>query len=520
MLYRYLGNTGKKISGLGIGTNRFAFSDVQNEDGYERAANVIVEAVHNGINYIDCGHTYSFNKAETIVGIALEKIEKEVLNCYTSTKVMYSEDKNETAVQKRIESSLKVMGINNATFGFAWRVDSYDEFLKMIEPGGLYTGLKNAQKNHLIEHICFSSHASPEDTIKIINTGMFEACMISCNILNIDGFNEVLKTANIKKTGVFTMNSLGGGVLTSKGLNIKQYLQIKENESQAKLSLQYLYAHEEITCCLSSMENIAELNENIGAFEPYDYNTILDRFKKPIKAVSGFCTKCRYCGDCPAGIPVCDMMYAYSSKLFTTMMEGYGNNSQWKSTEYFSPEQKEKQITMKLFNPRFYDYIAIPVTANNPCLKCGKCEKKCTQKLPIISRIDEIFDRSKKAHYSQQQRKERLENRLNMVQYKKVCFFPAGKYTEFIIDDYLKFFGAFPFSLYICDKNIRNSGNKDRHGIQIITVAELEKSPVDYILITNYNYGNEIYQQLMNNKNISTNTVIEKLHELEDIPWY
>jgi len=504
MLYRRFGKTGKTLSGLGWGTNRFAPADLQSQEGLERIAELIAEGVRQGINYIDCGHTYAMGKAEKIVSMALEKIARDGNRCYTSVKVMYQEDPTAEQARRRIENSMNAMRIRRAAFGFAWRVSSYEEFLKIIQPGGLYEGLAKARAEGLIEHICFSSHASAEDTIKIIESEYFEGCMLSCNILNVHTYGRVFDAIRKHDIGAFSMNSLGGGVIPRIRELAAGFPDGVQPERVAGMALKELYSHEELTSCLSAMQNTEELRENLTAFR----EKAVPCFTRP-GTFPQFCTKCRYCKDCPKNLPVSDIMYAYNNLVFSDLTTGYGK---------YDPKSVEQ-----LFNPRFCDYNAIPESEVNPCIRCGRCEKRCTQGLPIMESIQRFYDAAARGNYTRQQRKQRLIEKIQRNGYKSVCFYPAGNYTRYVVEEYWKLFGTFPDELYVCDSSERLWGQElvtDCGRVQIVSPEELRRRKPELVLVTNFFYGEEIYRQLSEDSLFPKKTRLEKLHEAGDIPWY
>ena len=61
MEYREFGNTGIKVSALGIGANRFK---VNTEAEIAQSVELVSKAIQRGINYIDSSYTYSKGKAE------------------------------------------------------------------------------------------------------------------------------------------------------------------------------------------------------------------------------------------------------------------------------------------------------------------------------------------------------------------------------------------------------------------------------------------------------------------------
>jgi len=516
MQYREMGKTGKLLSGLGFGTNRFNPSDLKNDEGLSKCADILVNGIRKGINYIDCGYTYSMGKAEEIVKRAIKKIKHENLNCYTSTKVMLADIKTGYDVRKNIEKSLSAMDLDTVTFGFVWQVKTKDELKLILKNGGLLDGLNKAKDEKIIEHIVISSHMSSDDTADIIKTGIFDACMISCNILNVHTFETVFTAAKETNTGIFTMNSLGGGVIVGENtLNMRSFLGISEMQSLAEVCLRHLYSYPQITTCLSTMQNMKELEENINAFTDDKISEVYIYKNKKDMDYKGYCTKCRYCESCPEKLPVSDLMYAYSNHQFTDFMSGYGmsvTNMNVKDTEFLKAKQ--------LFNSRFFDYNGIPESSENPCVKCSRCEKRCTQDLPIIERINEIYRLADKYNFNYTARKERLNKLLNVNNYKKVCFFPEGQYTSYVMNDYLKFFGHFPFTSILSD-NACLLRSVNESGYNVVPVSELPNEDIDIILVTSYTYGNDIYNQLISDSSlIKAGINIVKLHHEDDVQWY
>ena len=64
MKYREFGNTGIKVSALGLGTNRFK---VNTDAEIENSVEIVSQAIQRGINYIDSSYTYSKGMAEEII---------------------------------------------------------------------------------------------------------------------------------------------------------------------------------------------------------------------------------------------------------------------------------------------------------------------------------------------------------------------------------------------------------------------------------------------------------------------
>lgn len=63
MHYRRLGNSGLKVSALGLGTNAFG-----KRADYEASKQIIHSAIDNGINFIDTANIYAATESEKSLG--------------------------------------------------------------------------------------------------------------------------------------------------------------------------------------------------------------------------------------------------------------------------------------------------------------------------------------------------------------------------------------------------------------------------------------------------------------------
>ena len=511
MIYREFGNTGIMLSAIGFGANRLNALDLQDEDGLERIASLMAVAINEcGINYIDCGHTYAMGMAEKIIGRAIPKFKAE---CHLCVKVMYYEDPKEATAYQRILESLRVYGVTEVSFGFLWKVTSYDEFIRSSRENGTLAALVKAKENGLIKHICVSLHTSPEESIRILDSGYFEGCIVSCNAMNMESFLGLFEYARSKNIGIITMNSLGGGMLAGSIPGIdNRLLQMDRKYSSVQNALRALFSNEAVTCMLSSMQDEVQLRENCEPFasdQIFNFHQTQNFHLGKVK----YCTRCRYCmKGCPAHIQISDLMYAYSCRSLTAMMGGYGGFVK----ENGSNEDASIRLASEVFNSRFFDYGAIPKTIDNPCIKCGKCNRICTQSLDVMGTVHKIYSMSARFHFSHEQRKERLKKIIYQKDYKNIGFFPAGKYTNYVIEAIVNYFGKPEFQIRLYDNDDRKWG-KRFNGYLCYGMDDIGLS--DLVLITSYNYGDVIYEQLK--RIVSEDIEIIQLHDKDrDVAWF
>ena len=86
MVYKELGNTGKKVSVLGFGGLRLPSKITQNKEivDDEKAFPLLTEAVKMGINYFDTGWGYVNEDSQRAIGHALKPYRD---NIYLSNKL-------------------------------------------------------------------------------------------------------------------------------------------------------------------------------------------------------------------------------------------------------------------------------------------------------------------------------------------------------------------------------------------------------------------------------------------------
>lgn len=502
MLYETFGKTGILVSKLGIGMNRFSPRDLNEEKGLHKAAEIVVKAIEEGVNYFDSSFTYSKGKAEEILRLAFQNTKKE---CHVTVKAAITMDKTADEVLRRIDNSLKAMKIPKATFFNAWTITSYQEYCEIMKKGGYYEGAQRAKELGMIEHICFATHASPKETIKIIQEGAFDGVTINYSVLNERLNQPILEAAEKAKIGVVTMSALGTGIIP-KNPDYFDFIKMNAQESVTQAALYFVCAHPQVTLALSGVSSMEQLEKNIQSFCFKDAfkSTRVETIQKRFQQKKEYCTGCKQCEDCPSQIPVSTFMQSNNASLFANEEPAYGrtNFALLKNIQIF---KKMKQ-----------DYGYIPENEINPCIHCGRCEKNCPQNLPIQKTVAEIYSRAAASGFSIRQWKERLRKLIIEPGYTSFGFYPAGGYTSYVFSLLKDFFPQLPETIYMFDSNETMWG-KENNGISILSPDEIEIVKPECILISNYIYAEEIYKSLQNLEKQGIKIV--KLHEENEVPW-
>lgn len=358
MQYKEYGKTGKKVSVIGFGGMRFRKEDY--EKSFEISAEVVRKASSLGINYFDTAPFYCDDKSEEIMGTAFKNMPNPF---YVSTKSGIGSEPTADAVRKRIDKSLKRLGLEKITFLNMWCILNLEQYRKVIAPGGPYEGALRAKEEGLIEHIVFSTHANGEEIETMVKEGYFEGVTVGYNPTNFAFRQRGIQAAYANGLGVVTMNPLGGGIIPQ---NPEYYEFLKENKEDTlvQAALKFNAAHKEITVVLPGMGTIQEVEENVKAGE--DFGEMTEEKRKSLsqklhESLDSLCTGCAYCKGCPKDIEIPKYMDAYNMYLL---------------------RKQDKEIAGRLKG-----HWGMDLKKAEECIACGKCERLCTQHLPIVERL-------------------------------------------------------------------------------------------------------------------------------------
>ena len=493
----------RNIYPLGLGTNRFPALNINDEAGLACSVQLVLHALDSGVNYIDVAPGYSRGTAYQVLRHAFNQTSKPY---HVTLKSRLDTDKTADAVRRQAEFSLKAMGINKASYAVSWSIFNYNEFEHIIKKGGPYEGMQKLKDEGIVNYICFSTHAPVPDIIRILKSGAYEGMTISYSILNSIHMQEVLDTAIQYNIGIVSMNPLGGGVIPQN----REYFNFVCGEGEkntVQANLRYISAHSAVKVVVAGPSSIEEFNENLSAFTEKNLETSFKRIRRvnlSLKNICNFCTGCNYCvTDCPQSIPISSYMQSLNALLFKPVIA-------------YNRIEPELLKNIQLFKKLFMDFNIIPETLNNPCIKCGLCESRCTQKLDIINSLDDMFERIKKCNFSQESHKNILDKLLNNQGYKKVGIYPSGGYFAWVKEKYRLFFGEpeFEWILFNTDPAVWGT-MQNKHSIY--SPQRINELQPNVILICNYIYSDEIYNSIINYEKDGIR--ILKLHDTNSVPW-
>ncbi len=355
MRYRSWGPRGVQVSALSFGCGRLP------EDDAESTA-LIQAAVAAGCNYFETASFYCGGQCQQKTGLGVKGLTDKAM---VSAKIGVEPTTTADSYRKEFERQLTVLGLDRVPWLMVGWL-SVENLPHLTKKGGALEAIEQARSEGLIDHLGFTGHDTPENFIEILKTGLFESMTVSYHILNRT-YEPAIAAARLLGIGVVAMNPVGGGLLGAPSAELQRLLP-HASATTAALALRFVLANPGITTACSGMATLAQLQENVatidGVPEAADADhtamtAVLDQFKS---LGDRFCTGCRYCMDCPHGVDIPGNFNLYN--LATV----YGLRDHARAS-YHNME---------------------PAKRASACTRCGECETKCPNQLPIIAQLDTV----------------------------------------------------------------------------------------------------------------------------------
>lgn len=367
MYYKQYGNTDMKVSAIGMGCMRYNEEDVK-AGRLEKCAEVALYALEKGINYFDTAPFYCDDKSEIITGMALSQVPRS--SYYVSSKANFNTTGpviSEDAFRRRLETTLTRLKVDYLDFYHLWCMLSLEMMDEQCE--ALYGFFEKAKSEGLIRNIVFSSHMQGADLEKVIERDLFQGMLIGYNALNYRFRQSGIEAAYQKGMGVVVMNPLGGGLIPNHP-EVFRYLADGTDLTVAQAGLRFVASQKEITITLSgctTKQHVDDACRAVENLEEHPAKEVCAALDGKGVSLNNLCTGCGYCKKCPKGIDIPKFMDTYNQKLLGGSIKDH-LSGYWQMTADQAAE----------------------------CIRCGKCEKLCTQHLPIIERLAEVVAESKR----------------------------------------------------------------------------------------------------------------------------
>jgi predicted aldo/keto reductase-like oxidoreductase len=284
VVYRTLGKTGLKVTGVGFGI------------GFVPDPELVTRALDMGINYYDTSRVYG--DSEKIFGGIIKGRQRDRIIIATK-----SPSRKKDAILKDLDTSLKELGTDYVDI---WHLHARDNPAQI--PDEAIEGLEEGKKSGNARFVGFSCHDPNNMADFVIKSGKFDVIQTTYSFA-IGGIyrDQAIKKLHEAGIGIIAMKV----VVALTGLNLKSLENPIPTKGEGPLAgIKWVLQNPAIGTTVPHMKTLAELEMNFRAMtEPYTPKDekLLYVLNEQIRP--DYCRMCYQCrGQCPKGLPVTDML--------------------------------------------------------------------------------------------------------------------------------------------------------------------------------------------------------------------
>ena len=364
---RKMEKLGIETSLLGFGCMRFPVA-AEGKINEPEAEKMLDKAISAGVNYIDTAYPYHGGESERFVGKVLKKYDRSSL--YLATKLPVWMVNSSEDVDRLFQEQLEKLQTDYIDFYLlhALGKNRFEDMVKL----GVVERLEELKQQGKIRYLGFSFHDSYEAFEHIINYREWDFCQIQLNYMDAEEQAGLrgYKLAEEKGVPLVIMEPVKGGSLAAFAEDItSRFRSLQPDATVASFALRWVGSLSGVKVILSGMTTMEQVEDNLKTFG--DFKPLSEKESQEIKdivaliksRVQNGCTGCRYCMPCPAGVDIPGNFRAWNTYH---MYQNY-NVVRW-NWEKELGESKQARC----------------------CVKCGKCEAACPQKLSIRQDLERV----------------------------------------------------------------------------------------------------------------------------------
>ena len=360
-----------RTSLLGYGCMRFPTTPDGKIDE-ERAAALLNTAYRAGVNYFDTAYPYHGGQSEPFLGRVIAQWPRE--SFYLATKMPLWQCDSLEQAQTVFAQQLQRLGVDYFDFYLLHSLHAarYDKAKAL----GIVDWLWEQKQAGRIRNFGFSCHDNAAGLEHILRDQPWDFFQLQYNYLDTDDRAEEISGDRgyrlTEELGIplLIMEPIKGGTLAALPPEAAAPLRaLRPTASDASWALRWVGSHKNVHLILSGMSAEDQLADNLSTFAAFEPLSTAE--EQAVEAAAAWlhsrikigCTGCRYCMPCPMGVDIPD------------------NFSIWNKLGMFG----QKDAIKTQWAERFPDSEKAL-----HCVRCGKCEAVCPQKLPIRDSLAQL----------------------------------------------------------------------------------------------------------------------------------
>ena len=372
MQYRPFGTTGFLVSALGFGAMRLPLRGSSAAEIDEpQAVRMIRTAIDAGVNYVDTAHGYHDGRSEVVVGQALSDGYRHRVKL--ATKLPSWRVKTADDFDTFLGEQLSRLRTKHIDFYLLHNLNAthWPQLLGL----GILKRAERAIRDGRIGALGFSFHDKLPLFKTIVDAHPWSLCQIQYNFMDIayQAGREGLEYAAARGVPVVVMEPVRGGQLAQEPppAVAEVWARSASRTTSADRALQWLWDQPAVTTVLSGMSSLEQVEQNLSSAARSRPNSLAETERvlylhakaayegqKPIP-----CTLCKYCLPCPNGVDVPRNFEIYNDTII------------------YGPTVKTQRTYRHLFPAEKHA---------DKCQRCGECEPKCPQNIPIMEWLPKV----------------------------------------------------------------------------------------------------------------------------------
>ena len=331
--------------------------------------------MERGFTYFDTAAPYHRGQSEVAFREAVAK--RYPRSSYTITdKLSLFMLRREEEFQPFFDTQLERLGVDYVDY--YWLHGLGGPTYRQAQEQHAFAFVQKLKDEGKVKHIGLSFHDKAELLDEIL-TAHPEMEYVQLQLNYLDWEDETVQSracyevAVKHRKPVIVMEPVKGGSLVNIPVEAEKLFKDYAPEiSTASWAIRFAASHPNVMMVLSGMSSMEQMEDNTGFMERFQTMTeeeldLVGRAAGIIRSSIAIpCTACRYCVDgCPQHIAIPDYFAIYNN------------------LKRFGPQQAMVAMT-------YYGNLTQSSGKASDCVKCGKCEGRCPQHLPIRRYLEDV----------------------------------------------------------------------------------------------------------------------------------